>query len=149
MPDDSRDVVFSHGVITLSADKSSALCEVARVRVCGGHSLADIISGRPLARSLAGNAGLWVAGVGGPAQTDTSLGAIAQAGLGMRARSDHTAYAFLSGSAVGSTREYGAQGISARRQTLGTWLRPGHPMRASVASRPPAGEPASHPCATS
>ena len=83
-PDASRDVAISHGVITVSADKSSVFRDVACVLVCGERfaSLTSTPSGP--GRSLTGNAERWVAGVGGAAQTDTYPGAIAQAGLGMR-----------------------------------------------------------------
>jgi len=113
VPDASCDAVISNGVINLSPDKASVFAEAARVLVPGGRlAIADIVSQRPLAESISCNAELWAACIGGAAQIDDYLAAIAAAGLRVDTVRDNTAYAFLSGSARGATETYGIKSVS-------------------------------------
>jgi ubiquinone/menaquinone biosynthesis C-methylase UbiE len=60
LPDESVDVVISNGVINLSLQKRRVVEEVFRTLRAGGRiSITDIVSARPLARSIVEDPNLW------------------------------------------------------------------------------------------
>jgi arsenite methyltransferase len=113
LADESVDIVVSNGVVNLAPDKSAVFRAAARLLAPGGRlALADIVSERPLTKSITCNAELWASCIGGATQVDAYLTAIEEAGLKVSEVRDNTAYEFLSESAQGATRTYGIKSIS-------------------------------------
>lgn len=112
-PDESADVVISNGVINLSADKPRVFAEAARVLKPGGRlALADIVTESPLPESVACDATLWAACIGGASQQDAYRAAIEAAGLAVRTFREHAEYRFLTDSARGACERWGVKSIS-------------------------------------
>ena len=107
------DCVISNGVINLCPDKGRVFAEAARVLRPGGRlAIADIVTDLQLPANVTCNTTLWAACIGGAAQRDAYRAAIEAAGLRVMSVRDNPAYAFLSKSAQGASREYGVKSIS-------------------------------------
>ncbi|MCC7417285.1 MAG: methyltransferase domain-containing protein [Acidobacteria bacterium] len=107
------DCVISNGVINLCPDKARVFAEVARVLRPGGRlAMADIVTELPLPSEVTCNATLWAACIGGAAQQDAYRSAVEAAGLRVVSVRENPAYAFLSKSAQGASREFGVKSIS-------------------------------------
>jgi arsenite methyltransferase len=110
--DASFDCVISNGVINLSPEKERVFAEVARVLRPGGRlALADIISERQLTESIVCDADLWASCIGGAAQQDAYLEAIAGAGLAIEEIREND-YRFISERATNASAKYGVKSVS-------------------------------------
>jgi arsenite methyltransferase len=110
--DASFDLVISNGVLNLSADKTAAVAEAARVLRPGGRlALADIVTQRAIARRTAAQPDLWAACIAGAGQLDRYLQDIAAAGLELRTVRTNPAYRFASERAQRTSDKYGAHTI--------------------------------------
>jgi ubiquinone/menaquinone biosynthesis C-methylase UbiE len=106
------DAVISNGVINLAADKAAVFREAARLLKPGGRlAIADIVTDKPLPESVACDATLWAACIGGALQVDRYIDAITAAGLRVRRVKDNP-YQFLSANAQGASRKFGVKSIS-------------------------------------
>ena len=111
--DAAFDAVISNGVINLTADKAATFRELARVLKPGGRlALSDIVSEKPLTEQIKCDTSLWAACIGGAAQVDDYRADLAAAGLRIREERDNSAYAFISKSAQGATRDFGVKSVS-------------------------------------
>ena len=111
-PDTSVDCVISNGVINLAPDKSAVFAEAARVLHPGGRlAIADIITEKPLTEAIVCNADLWASCIGGAAEQETYLRAIASAGFTINTLRVNS-YAFLSEQARNASAKYGVRSIS-------------------------------------
>ena len=105
--------VISNGVINLCPDKGRVFAEAARVLRPGGRlAIADIVTDLQLPANVTCNTTLWAACIGGAAQQDAYRAAIEAAGLRVVRVRENSAYAFLSKSAQGASRDYGVKSIS-------------------------------------
>jgi arsenite methyltransferase len=111
--DATFDAVISNGVVNLSARKSRAFAEAARVLRPGGRlALADIVTERPIAERTACQADLWAACIAGASEREQYLQDIASAGLVLQAVENNAAYRFTSDRATSAGAKYGAHSIS-------------------------------------
>lgn len=111
--DASIDVVISNGVINLSPDKTQVFAEAARLLKPGGRlAISDLVTETPLPETVKCNATLWAACIGGAMQEDDYRSAIEAAGLRIQTVRAHPEYRFLTESAQGASRTYGAKSIS-------------------------------------
>jgi arsenite methyltransferase len=107
------DCVISNGVINLCPDKARVFAEAARVLRRGGRlAIADIVSDVALPATIACNATLWAACIGGAAERGSYVRAIEAAGLRVVTARENAAYTFLSRSATAASREYGVKSLS-------------------------------------
>jgi arsenite methyltransferase len=113
LPDGGFDVAISNGVINLATDKEAVFREAARLLRPGGRlALADIVTEVQLPESIACNATLWAACIGGAMQIGSYEAAIEAAGLRVRQIKDNPQYQFISNNAQGATRKFGVKSIS-------------------------------------
>jgi ubiquinone/menaquinone biosynthesis C-methylase UbiE len=113
LADSTGDVVISNGVINLSPAKSSVFAEAVRVLRAGGRlAIADIVTEQPLPDGVTCDASLWAACIGGAAQVDDYLDAIARAGFTVETVRENRRYRFLSDSAVNATAKWGVKSVS-------------------------------------
>jgi arsenite methyltransferase len=111
--DASFDAVISNGVINLSADKTRAFREVARVLKPGGRlALSDIVTETQLPDGITCNATLWAACIGGAMQQNDYRATIEAAGLRVEKVQDNPQYLFISDNALGASKKYGVKSIS-------------------------------------
>lgn len=109
---ESADVVISNGVINLSPRKTKVFLEASRILKPGGRFvISDIVSALPLSRVIKTNSDLWAACVGGAMQEGRYVNRIENAGLDVLEIKTNP-YEFLSGGAIGATRDYGIRSIS-------------------------------------
>jgi ubiquinone/menaquinone biosynthesis C-methylase UbiE len=110
--DACMDCVISNGVINLCPDKAAVFAEAARVLRPGGRlAIADIITERPLTDAIVCNPDLWASCIGGAAQQEVYLQAIAGAGFTV-AQLRVNAYAFISDQARNASTKYGVKSVS-------------------------------------
>lgn len=117
--DASVDCVISNGVINLCPDKSLIFAEISRLLRPGGRlAIADIVTETQLSEAIVCDADLWAACIGGAAQIDTYLRAIASAGLVVEQVRQND-YGFVSPRARTASANYGVQSVSilARKAT--------------------------------
>lgn len=111
--DASFDVVISNGVINLCPDKEKVFKEVARVLKPGGRMvIADIVTEKQLPENVTCNSTLWAACIGGASQQDDYRQAIENAGMEVLWIRNNEAYAFISKSAQGASKDYGVKSVS-------------------------------------
>ena len=111
--DDEADCMISNGVINLAADKAAVFAEAARILRSGGRfAFADIVTETQLPANITCNTTLWAACIGGAAEQNQYRAQIEAAGFRVLTARENTAYAFLSKSAQGATREFGVKSIS-------------------------------------
>ncbi|NJO24782.1 MAG: methyltransferase domain-containing protein [Bacteroidia bacterium] len=109
----SFDVVISNGVINLCADKGKVFTEVCRVLKPGGRMvIADIVTEKQLPENVVCNSTLWAACIGGASQQDEYKQAIENAGMEVLWVRNNDAYAFISKSAKGASKDYGVKSVS-------------------------------------
>jgi arsenite methyltransferase len=109
----SFDVVVSNGVINLCPDKERVFKEVSRVLKQGGRMvIADIITEKQLPENVVCNSTLWAACIGGASQQDDYKRAIENAGMEVLTVRNNNAYAFISKSAKGASKDYGVKSVS-------------------------------------
>jgi len=107
------DAVISNGVINLAASKEAVFREAARLLKPGGRlALADIVTETALPESIACDATLWAACIGGALQIDAYVGAIRSAGLQVKLIKNNPQYLFVSKNAQGAARKYGVKSVS-------------------------------------
>jgi ubiquinone/menaquinone biosynthesis C-methylase UbiE len=112
LDDRSVDCVISNGVINLCPDKAAVFAEASRVLRPGGRlAIADIVSEHQFTDAIVCNADLWASCIGGAAQEDSYLEAVAAAGLTVETVRTN-AYEFLSGQARGASAQYGVKSVS-------------------------------------
>jgi arsenite methyltransferase len=111
--DGSFDVVFSNGVVNLSADKRGVFTEAARMLRPGGRlALSDIVTELEIAAHTARQAELWAACIAGASQQDLYLADISAAGLELQLVQHNPSYRFTSERAQRTSEKYGASSIS-------------------------------------
>jgi len=111
--DDEADCMISNGVINLAADKAAVFAEAARILRSGGRfAFADIVTETQLPANITCNTTLWAACIGGAAEQNQYRAQIEAAGFRVLTARENTAYAFLSKSAQGATREFGVKSMS-------------------------------------
>jgi ubiquinone/menaquinone biosynthesis C-methylase UbiE len=111
--DASFDVVISNGVINLCADKEKVFNEVCRLLKPGGRMvIADIVTEKQLPENVVCNSTLWAACIGGASQQDAYKEAIEKAGMEVLWVRNNDAYAFISKSAKGASKDYGVKSVS-------------------------------------
>ena len=111
--DGSADVVISNGVINLAPDKAAVFREAARLLKPGGRlAIADIVTDAQLPETVACNADLWAACIGGAMRRDGYRTAIEAAGLRVRSVRDNSGYQFISDNARGAQQKWGVKSIS-------------------------------------
>jgi arsenite methyltransferase len=112
LDDSSFDCVISNGVINLAPDKGRVFREAARVLRSGGRlAIADIITERELTEQIVCNTDLWASCIGGAAQRDAYLEAVAGAGLVVEDVRENP-YGFISDSARNASQKYGVKSVS-------------------------------------
>lgn len=112
-PDNSFDVVISNGVFNLVADKERLFREISRVlRPEGRMAIADIVTEKQLPENVTCNSTLWAACIGGASQQDEYRNCIEKAGLEILLIRNNDAYAFISKSAKGASKDYGVKSVS-------------------------------------
>ncbi len=108
----SIDAVISNGVINLSSQKAQVFKEAARVLKPGGRLvISDIVTEKPLPETIACNATLWAACIGGAMQIDAYKQCIEAAGLKIIETKENP-YAFISEGAKGATKQFGIKSLS-------------------------------------
>jgi ubiquinone/menaquinone biosynthesis C-methylase UbiE len=113
LPGGSCDAVISNGVINLSPDKPGVFREAARLLRPGGRlAIADIVTDVRLPETVACNATLWAACIGGAMQRDAFVEVIERAGFTVTAMKANHEYRFLSKSTQGASRTYGVRSVS-------------------------------------
>lgn len=113
LPAAFADVVISNGVINLAPDKAAVFREAARLLKRGGRlAIADIVTERPLPDSVACNATLWAACIGGAMQSDSYRETIRASGLRVRTTRDNPGYLFISANARSAQQKWGVKSIS-------------------------------------
>jgi arsenite methyltransferase len=111
--DSTFDVVISNGVINLCPDKATVFKEVSRVLKPGGRMvIADIVTEKQLPENVVCNSTLWAACIGGASQQDDYKQAIENAGMTVLWVRNNDAYAFISKSARGASKDYGVKSVS-------------------------------------
>ncbi len=115
----SFDVVISNGVINLCPDKEKVFKEVSRVLKPGGRMvIADIVTEKQLPENVVCNSTLWAACIGGASQQDDYRQAIENAGMEVLSVRNNNAYAFISKSAKGASKDYGVKSVSLLAQKI-------------------------------
>ena len=110
---ESFDAVISNGVINLSAEKNHVFEEAHQVLKSGGRlALSDIISERPLPKSIKTDADLWAACIGGAEQVDDYTTIIETASFEIEEIRENTEYEFISEQAANACQNYGVKSIS-------------------------------------
>lgn len=111
--DESFDAVISNGVLNLVADKNKAFAEIGRVLKPGGKLvIADIVTEKQLPENVTCNSTLWAACIGGASQQDDYRASIEKGGIEILFVRNNDAYAFISKSAKGASKDYGVKSIS-------------------------------------
>jgi SAM-dependent methyltransferase len=111
--DAGADVVISNGVINLAPDKVSVFREAARLLKPGGRlAIADIVTNARLPETVACNADLWAACIGGAMQWEHYRAAIEGCALQVKAVRDNAGYRFISANARGAQQKWGVKSIS-------------------------------------
>jgi len=109
----SMDVVISNGVINLCSTKEKVFAEVARVLKPGGRMvIADIVTEKQLPENVVCNSTLWASCIGGASQQDDYRRSIESPGMEVLVVRNNDAYAFISKSAKGASRDYGVKSVS-------------------------------------
>ena len=111
--DSDFDVVVSNGVINLCPDKEKVFREVSRVLRPGGRMvIADIVTEKQLPENVVCNSTLWAACIGGASQQDDYKQVIENGGMEVLWVRNNDAYAFISKSAKGASKDYGVKSVS-------------------------------------